>query len=536
MKVPANLPADRLILEYLSRVAAAGNRQLPKGRRMAFVSATRNRIWREIGPGGTADPDRVREVLARLGEPDDLVAAERARLDAETADRLERQARKKEAAEAAAAAAEAAAAAASGTAPAQYRPRSPRPRPARPAGSSRRPSGGQGDARTPEGRPGRRGMPKEGKPRRRLGGLLADWQDRLGTRPARPGGQAPPETVTGSPAGTAGQAPQSTAGQAPQGNAGQAPPGTGDQGPHGTAGQGPQGTGRQGTVGRGPGTAAGQAPENTTGHGPQGSGGHAPQGSGGPGSQGPAGPGSQGSDGPGSRDTGGQGTSRFAHWIPGFADAQAPGGTVAPATNGAGRQEAGGNPGARGSASLGQSANGATPTVGGAHQKGGTVPSGVGPPAEEETSALYRGTHALRRAAVTLGNGAVDLALDAADLARQHKLETAAVLLLGVGAFVFVFPFWLVLALLGGVVAIWSQIWNARDKWVGLTGPPVIALVGTIVSALIIGGQGHFVGSYLEAFRLYVGYYYRAGSLLCAIYLALQARRGPQRRLPPWKR
>ena len=75
MKVPANLPADRLILEYLSRVAAAGNRQLPKGRRMAFVSATRNRIWREIGPGGTADPDRVREVLARLGEPDDLVAA-----------------------------------------------------------------------------------------------------------------------------------------------------------------------------------------------------------------------------------------------------------------------------------------------------------------------------------------------------------------------------------------------------------------------------------------------------------------------------
>ena len=105
MKVPANLPADRLILEYLSRVAAAGNRQLPKGRRMAFVSATRNRIWREIGPGGTADPDRVREVLARLGEPEDLVVAERARLDAETAERLERQARKKEAAEAAAAAA-----------------------------------------------------------------------------------------------------------------------------------------------------------------------------------------------------------------------------------------------------------------------------------------------------------------------------------------------------------------------------------------------------------------------------------------------
>ena len=176
-----------------------------------------------------------------------------------------------------------------------------------------------------------------------------------------------------------------------------------------------------------------------------------------------------------------------------------------------------------------------TPPATGARQKGGTVSSGVGPP-EEETTALSRGTRALRGAAFTVGNGAVDLALDAAYLARQHKLETAAVLLLGVSTFIFVFPFWLVVSLLGGGVAILSQIWNARDKWVGLTGPPVIALVGTIVSALLIGGRGHFFGSYVESFRLYVGYYYRAGSLLCAIYLALQARRGPQRRLPPWKR
>jgi hypothetical protein len=33
-----------------------------------------------------------------------------------------------------------------------------------------------------------------------------------------------------------------------------------------------------------------------------------------------------------------------------------------------------------------------------------------------------------------------------------------------------------------------------------------------------------------------VGYCYRGGSLLCAVYLALQARRGPQRRLPAWRR
>jgi hypothetical protein len=484
MKVPANLPADRLILEYLSRVAAAGNRHLPKGKRMAFVSTTRNRIWREIGPGGTADADRVREVLAGLGEPEDLVMAERARLDAETAERLERQAQKK--------AADEAAAAPPGTAPLQYRP--PRsPGPAQPASAPRRrpPSGGRGDGGPSERRPGRRGAAGDGKPRRRLGGLLADWQDRLGShpaQPAQPGSQAPPATVAGPPSGAASQAPEGTPGQAPERPAGQAPESTPGQRPESTPGQRPEST-------------AGQAPEGTSGPGP-----------------------------------GRQRPGRTAHWTPGVG-AQALGGTISPAPNGAGPPANGGGPGAGGRGPApGQPGQGVAPAAAGAQQAGGTTPSGAGPAAGEETSVLARGTHALRGAAVTLGNGAVDLALDAAELARRNKLETAAVLLLGISAFIFVFPYWLLVALLGGVVAIWSLIWNARDKWVALAGPPVIALVGTIVAALIIGGRGDFFGSYPEAFRLYVGYLYRGGSLLCAVYLALQARRGPQRRLPPWKR
>src|SRR5215475_1100280 len=440
MKVPANLPADRLILEYLSRVAAAGNRHLPKGKRMAFVSTTRNRIWREIGSAGTADADRVKEVLAGLGEPEDLVKAERARLDAQTAERLERQAQKK---------ADEAAAAAPGTAPLPYRPGIPKPASA----PRRRPPGGRGDGGPSRPRPGRRGSAGEGKPRRRLGGLLAEWQDRLGSHPAQPGrpdAQAPPETP-------AGPAPERT--PAP-----------------------------------GPGRAAGPGP------------GH-------------------------------QGPSRTAHWTPGVVGTQAMGGTTSPAPNGAGPHANGGGPGPGGRGPApGPPGHGVTPAAAGARQAAGPVPPGVGPAAEEETSALARGTHALRRAAVTLGNGAVDVALDAAELARRHKLETAAVLLLGISAFIFVFPYWLLVALLGGVVAIWSLIWNARDKWVGLAGPPVLALVGTIVAALIIGGHGGFFGSYLEAFRQYVGYAYRGGSLLCAVYLAVQARRGLQRRLPPWRR
>jgi hypothetical protein len=469
---------------------------------MAFVSSTRNRIWRDIGPGGTADADRVREVLAGLGEPEDLVMAERARLDAETAERLERQAQKK--------AADEIAAAPPGTAPLPYRPGIPKP------------------ASAPRRRP-----PGEGKPRRRLGGLLAEWQDRLGSHPAQPGrpnAQAPPETAAGSPAGPAGQAPGNATGQGPGRPPGQAPGATAGQGPGGPPGQAPGAT-----AGQGPGGPLGQAPGNATGQGPGRPAGQAPGATAGQGSDRPAGqaPGATTGQGPGR-----QGPSRTAHWTPGVMSTQAiGGGTASPAPNGAGPHANGGGPGAGGrEPAPGPPGHGVTPAAAGAPQAAGPVPSGAGPAAEEETSALARGTHALRRAAATLGNGAVDLALDAAELARRHKLETAAVLLLGISAFIFVFPYWLVVALLGGVVAIWSLIWNARDKWVALAGPPVIALAGTIVAALIIGGHSQFFGSYVEAFRLYVGYAYRGGSLLCAVYLALQARRGPQRRLPPWKR
>ena len=67
MKVPADLPADRLIREYLARVAEAGMHYLPMGRRGAFVEGTRRRIEREIGPDGIGDPARVRDVLSKLG-------------------------------------------------------------------------------------------------------------------------------------------------------------------------------------------------------------------------------------------------------------------------------------------------------------------------------------------------------------------------------------------------------------------------------------------------------------------------------------
>ena len=81
MRARPNLSGERLVTEYLSRVTQA-SRQLPKGARMAFVARTKRLIDREVGrPGTRTDPVRVSEVLARLGTPEDLVTAERTRID-----------------------------------------------------------------------------------------------------------------------------------------------------------------------------------------------------------------------------------------------------------------------------------------------------------------------------------------------------------------------------------------------------------------------------------------------------------------------
>jgi len=80
MRARPNLSGDQLVQDYLTRVAGAA-RHLPKGARIAFVGRTKAQIDREIGAEGTADPGRVAEILAALGDPDELVRAERLRID-----------------------------------------------------------------------------------------------------------------------------------------------------------------------------------------------------------------------------------------------------------------------------------------------------------------------------------------------------------------------------------------------------------------------------------------------------------------------
>jgi hypothetical protein len=529
MKVPANMSGDRLILDYLTRVTVAGTRYLPKGSRIAFVGQTRNRIEREIGPNGPADPAHVQEVLTKLGEPEDLVRAERARLDAERASRQSR------------VTGVGGADAATGTGAIEARRINSRWRPATRAHPARPPAAGGEGAGPRDRSAGRRGAAGDGKRKGRLGGLL---KDRPGPEPqAPPGAQAPPADAARSPAGTAGLAPEGTvrpvpdgaAGQAPDSPAGQVPDGSARQAPGGTASQAAGGPGRWPTAGAGgqaPG-GTGSPPPDTTGTQPlRGRTGTQPAGA--TGTQAPGGTGTRSWPETGTRSSREPGTRSSPET-----------GTHAPGEAGAGGSPPGS--GADGGESPPLGPNGwlmptaVIPPGAGARQTRRGGPSGGDTPVHG-IPVLRPGTRAprepltARTAAAATGRGAARLAVSAAGLARRYPLETAAVTVLALGGFILPFPYWLFGGLLGGVLSIWSRMWLARDKWIAVFGPLVVVIVGTILAAVITGGHGGAVTAYPHAFVAYAGNLLRFGNVLCAAYLVVQARRAPQRRLPPWQR
>jgi hypothetical protein len=116
-------------------------------------------------------------------------------------------------------------------------------------------------------------------------------------------------------------------------------------------------------------------------------------------------------------------------------------------------------------------------------------------------------------------------------LARKHPLEAVAVVLLGLGGLILPFPFWLI----GGLVALRSRRWDARDKWIALAGPPLVTLTVLVIRAA--SSAGNFFSAFYHAAGHDVGLSIRVGCVLCAGYLIWRLRRGPRlRTLPPWQR
>jgi hypothetical protein len=120
-------------------------------------------------------------------------------------------------------------------------------------------------------------------------------------------------------------------------------------------------------------------------------------------------------------------------------------------------------------------------------------------------------------------------------LARKHPLEAVSIVLLGVGGLIFPFPipfpFWLI----GGIIALKSRRWDARDKWMALAGPLLVTFAVLLIRA--VTSQGNFFSPFYHAAGNDGVPSIRAGCVLCAGYLLWRLRRGPRlRTLPPWQR
>jgi len=120
---------------------------------------------------------------------------------------------------------------------------------------------------------------------------------------------------------------------------------------------------------------------------------------------------------------------------------------------------------------------------------------------------------------------------NARQLARDNLLETVAVLLLGLGGLILWFPFWPI----GAIVALFSRLWDVRDKSLAVAGPLLVALAGSVLGALIIGGSGNVVVVYTHALRVDFNVVIRVGCVLTAAYLAWRVTQGPRVKVLPWQ-
>jgi hypothetical protein len=123
-----------------------------------------------------------------------------------------------------------------------------------------------------------------------------------------------------------------------------------------------------------------------------------------------------------------------------------------------------------------------------------------------------------------------ELLATVAGWSRRHKLEAAAIVLLGLGGAIFP-PVWL----LGAVVTLVSGLWDYRDKWAALALPILLTVIGTAVG-LAVGSRVSFGHGIHEAWALGV-VFSRATAVLSACYLGWRAERGPRpAAVPPWDR
>ena len=123
------------------------------------------------------------------------------------------------------------------------------------------------------------------------------------------------------------------------------------------------------------------------------------------------------------------------------------------------------------------------------------------------------------------------LARRVGSVAVTRPLEFSAIVILGLGGLIFP-PAWLI----GALVALLSRTWDFRDKWIGLGGPLLLVIVGSL-AAVALGGEHASAGRYVHEAWTSGSYLSRIGGVLGAAYLGWRLRKGPRTPAsPPWNR
>ncbi len=481
--------AEQLIRDYLNRLSVAARTRLRSDDRRAFLARTRESIERRSGAPGTADPARVQEILAGLGEPATAVELEHARLAAERSRR-------------------AAASARSGL----WRPR---PR----GNAAQEPAEPRGSAPDAEARPGSDAVPDAGPTRARvprdvpraavdvshLAGreLTGDIEKKVKAKrpvtsrwrpgePLQPRPRRPSRIPRSSPRGS--RSPDRDA-------AGPSGSGTGsasadakpaDAKPDGAKSRGAKPAGAKPAGARSAVSAsAGAAPSTVA----------APE---------------------------------AATQAPGAARPDAPGtGPVLPGPGGPGPVWPGQvlpGPVLPGQVPPPRTAPGADPTP--------AVPVGAAPgPGTRSTRAFATRRWRPQRAQLT--DATRNAAGRAAGFSRRHRAETAAIVLMAIAGLIYPFPIWVVgsfVWLIGAAIAVVPKTWTVVEKSVGIVGPPTLVIAGTAVT-LALGGTRTTMAAYVHEILANSVPLIKISALAGAGYLAWRARRGSGgRSLPPWNR
>jgi hypothetical protein len=587
--------AEQLIRDYLNRVSVAARTKLHSDDRRAFLARMRFSIERQCGAPGTADPVEVANVLASLGDPEKLVEAELARLNAGSRNGLQDGTGDEQQAGTDAAAAGRAErpgprlGAPQGTP--QRRRRTPSPWLVSGTGLSSAQGGAAGGTQAPAplnpaltSRPPTGEIKVQSRPitsRWRPGEPLQPRQPRQPKQPKQPwllrvarGGKAGDRIKAGdgnAGAIKAGESPAAAqqAQTAPRDQGGSAATGSKPARFHRPDGQRWRGSKRLAGDGAGAAGAAGAA-ASSTGSSPvklQAPGDvRGPAASADPGA--PSGlaqrpdsdslrePGTPGGPGavtglrkrpepgspPGSSDGSGAGERPEPGDGSGSGGLPDPGGQPEPgerpgSSDGSGSSEPPGSGGQPGTGGQPESGHQAGPVPGPERDLGwipGLGPSPTGPGSQPADLKPVRSALGPQLAAALTRIGQAT-----ADLWRGHPMEGTAVALLVLAGLIYPFPIWLVGFVLwtaGILLALASKIWDNLDKAAGVAAPVLIAAVGTVV-ALAMGGAHDSASAYAREVGATGPPVLRATVVLGGIYLAWRARRGPRSpNVPPWNR